>query len=195
VGLARAAGLRAGEMVAVTAAAGGLGSLLVQLAVEVGATVVALAGSARKLEHAAGLGAQHVVDYECPGWTADLDSVGPLDVVFDGVGGAVRAALAQRVATGGRFVPHGAASGVWGDVASTVADRRATLVSLDAVGAGPGELHELVEDALARAAAGSLRPSIGLELPLEGASEAHAAMEARRVIGKTLLVVAPVAPG
>ena len=151
---------------AVTAAGGGVGSLLVQLGVEAGAIVVALAGSPAKLAHAASLGAAHTIDYEDSTWTAQLDPIGPLDAVFDGVGGEVSAALAERVAAGGRFAQHGAASGAWGDVAAVVTARGATLIPLDAVAADAAARHRLVDEALDRAAAGTLRPTIGQELPL-----------------------------
>ena len=82
----RSAAVHEGETVLVEAAAGGVGSLLVQLAGSAGARVVAAAGSDRKLGVALGLGADRAVDYRRDGWCAE---VGEVDVVFDGVGGAV----------------------------------------------------------------------------------------------------------
>ena len=70
LGLARAAGVGAGDVVAITAAGGGVGSLLVQIAHRSGATVVALAGDAAKRDLALGLGADAAVDYREPGWPA-----------------------------------------------------------------------------------------------------------------------------
>jgi NADPH:quinone reductase len=52
-------------------------------------------------------------------------------------------------------------------------------------------MRGFTESVLARAAAGRLRPVIGQRFPLERAADAHAAIEARVTIGKTLLEVAP----
>jgi Zinc-binding dehydrogenase len=53
--------------------------------------------------------------------------------------------------------------------------------------AGPAQMRELSTEALARAAAGQLKPLVGQTFPLDRAAEAHAATEARATIGKTLL--------
>jgi NADPH:quinone reductase-like Zn-dependent oxidoreductase len=60
---------------------------------------------------------------------------------------------------------------------------------VDEVRAGPDELAALVRTALAEAAAGRLRPVIGQEFALSAAASAHAAIEARATVGKTLLTV------
>jgi NADPH2:quinone reductase len=52
----------------------------------------------------------------------------------------------------------------------------------------PEELRELTESALAEAAAGRLRPVVGQRFTLERAADAHAAIESRATVGKTLLV-------
>jgi D-arabinose 1-dehydrogenase-like Zn-dependent alcohol dehydrogenase len=83
--LTDAAGPRPGETVLVEAAAGGVGSLLVQLAKRAGARVVALAGGPRKLAVARELGADLAVDYREPGWAEVVRrEAGPADVVYDG---------------------------------------------------------------------------------------------------------------
>jgi NADPH2:quinone reductase len=86
--LAGRAGLRADDTVLVEAAAGGVGTLLVQIARNAGARIVALAGQPRKLAIARDLGADLTVDYRRDGWEEQVrDAVGEVDVVFDGVGG------------------------------------------------------------------------------------------------------------
>src|SRR5579884_4316827 len=88
--LMRAAAVRDGETVLVEAAAGGVGSLLVQLAARARARVIGAAGGERKLGLARDLGASVVVDYTRPGWADRVSSaVGNVDVVFDGVGGSI----------------------------------------------------------------------------------------------------------
>lgn len=180
----RAAAPRAGERVLVEAAAGGVGSLLVQLAKAAGATVVAAAGGPRKLEVARELGADETVDYLEPDWTGGVDGV---DVVFDGVGGAVGRAAFRLLRPGGRMVSYGLASGEWAGVSEEeAAERGVTLVKPEVT---PELLRESTESALAEAAAGRLRPLIGQRFPLERAADAHAAIEARATVGKTLLEV------
>src|SRR5690606_11339545 len=109
-------GLRAGERVLVEAA-GGVGTLLVQLARAAGARVVAAAGGARKLAVARDLGAEVVVDYRRADWAdAVRSATGAVDVVLDGVGGDVARAAFELLDPGGRMVSFGLASGQWADV-------------------------------------------------------------------------------
>jgi NADPH:quinone reductase len=111
-------------------------------------------------------------------------------VVFDGVGGDIGLSAFGLLGPGGRFCAFGMASGSFAPVNAELAQQRQVSV-LQGPGAGlsPGELTALVRGALAEAAAGRIRPVIGQELPLARAADAHAAIEARATIGKTLLTV------
>lgn len=181
-----AADVRAGERVLVEAAAGGVGTLLVQLAKARGAAVVAAAGGASKAEVAMGLGADEAVDYREPGWAG---KVGPVDVVFDGVGGEVAREAFTLLRSGGRMVSFGLASGEWASIPEEdAAGRGVTLVRPQAT---PEQLREFTVSALQEAAQGRLRPVIGRRFPLEGAADAHRAIESRSTVGKTLLEVRP----
>ncbi len=187
--LAGRAGLRAGETVLVEAAAGGVGTLLVQIARNAGARVVALAGQPRKLALARDLGADLAVDYSRDGWDTQVrDAAGQVDVVFDGVGGDIGLAAFGLLGAGGRFCPFGMASGSFAPVTPELAQARQVTVRAGA-GASPEELAALVRTALAEASAGRLRPVIGQEHELAAAAAAHAAIEARETVGKTLLAV------
>jgi NADPH2:quinone reductase len=193
IALVRSAQIERGETVLVEAAAGGVGSLLVQLARNAGATVVAAAGEPRKLELAAELGAEMAVDYTEDGWAKLVrEQLGGVDVVFDGVGGAVARSAFGLVRAGGRFCGFGLASGTWAQLPE--ADGGDVTV-LRGTGMTPDESLELTRAALAEATAGRLRPVIGQTFPLERAADAHAAIEARATIGKTLLIVAPETDG
>ncbi|RKS71931.1 NADPH2:quinone reductase [Actinomadura pelletieri DSM 43383] len=180
----RAARVRPGERVLVEAAAGGVGTLLVQLAKAAGATVVAAAGGGRKSEVSLRLGADEVVDYREPGWAK---GVGDVDVVFDGVGGDVAREAFTLLRRGGRMVGFGMASGEWAAVSEEDAAGRG--VALVRPSATPDELREFTMSALGEAAAGRLQPVIGQRFPLDGAADAHRAIQSRSTVGKTLLEV------
>ncbi|GLI70995.1 hypothetical protein VaNZ11_016107 [Volvox africanus] len=95
-----------GEVVAVTAAAGGTGHLAVQLAAAAGATIVAVVGGAPKAAAVAALGATHVVDYHRQDVVATLQGLFPqgLDVVYDGVGGPLRDQMLMCLGHSGRLL-------------------------------------------------------------------------------------------
>jgi NADPH2:quinone reductase len=182
-GLVRAAAIKPGERVLVEAAAGGVGSLLVQLAKAAGAEVVGTA-SGSKLAWVRELGADQALDYLEPDWH---ERAGPVDVVFDGVGGDVGAAAFRLLRHGGRMIVFGLSSGAWTPISDDDAEVRGVNVVRGI--ANPAEMPEFTRSALAEAAAGRLRPVIGQRFPLERAADAHAAMESRATVGKTLLEV------
>ncbi|MBL7486634.1 zinc-binding dehydrogenase [Frankia sp. AgB1.9] len=177
-----------GERVLVDGAAGGVGSLLVQLARAAGATVVAAAGGAAKVALAADLGAQVAVDYLRDDWPQDVrDAVGAVDVALDGVGGAIGRAAFDLLAPGGRLLSYGLTSGSWAAVTDEEAAARGVTVVRGRP--SPADNRRYLLAALAAAAAGGLRPLIGQRFPLEEAAAAHGAIAARATVGKTLLVV------
>ncbi|MFF4877442.1 zinc-binding dehydrogenase [Micromonospora sp. NPDC000668] len=186
--LVDAVGVRPGDRVLVEAAAGGVGSLLVQLAARAGARVIGVAGGPGKVDLLPGLGAELAVDYRVPGWADRIpDAVGGVDVVLDGVGGAVARTAFELLTPGGRMVSFGLASGEWSPVSAEDATaRQITLVRPDVP---PARMRAYTDQALADAAAGRLRPLIGQRFPLERAADAHAAIESRATVGKTLLDV------
>jgi NADPH2:quinone reductase len=187
--LLRTAAVHEGETVLIPAAAGGVGSLLVQLAAGAGAQVVAAAGGERKLQVARELGAAVTADYRQPGWEERVrEETGGVDLALDGVGGAIGLAAFELVREGGRFSPFGMASGTFVRILDGEAERRGVTVVRGAA-IKPEQSRALQREALAAAASGRLRPLIGQRLPLERAAGAHAAIEARATIGKTLLTV------
>ena len=183
VRLLRTVGLRPGERVLVEAAAGGVGTLLVQLAKAAGAEVVGVAGGARKVALAV------AARRRCRGrlLAARLGDArrsrrrGPRRCRRRGRPLRVRAAAAGRPdasfgAAGGDWSPIGAYEAAAGDITLIAGSRPA-----------PAELRSCTLEALAEAADGRLQPVIGQRFPLERAADAHAAIESRATIGKTLL--------
>jgi NADPH2:quinone reductase len=187
--LVRKACLREGERVLVEAAAGGVGTLLVQLARAARTRVIATAGGPHKVEVARAIGVEVAVDYREPGWAERVrEAVGAVDVVFDGVGGHLGESAFGLLERGGRMVRFGMASGEWAKISDeAAAGRGVELIGLSRL--APEETRALTEDALAEAAAGRLRPVIGQRFPLDRAADAHAAIESRATVGKTLLVI------
>lgn len=108
--------LQAGETVAISAAAGGLGHFLVQLAVLKGARVIGVAGGAEKCAFVASLGAERVIDYRSEDVAAVLAAEYPkgIDVAVDTVSGNIFDAFLANIANHGRLVVGGAAADLEG---------------------------------------------------------------------------------
>jgi NADPH:quinone reductase len=163
-----------GDVVLVTAAAGGLGALLTQAAGRAGARVIGAAGPGKPVT------ADVVVDYTVPGWADGLEEV---TVVLDGVGGAAGRAAFERLARGGRHVIYGWSAGELTQITSGDIVARSLTVSSALV--RPGDLRALEE----RALASGLTPAI-TRFPLAEAAAAHTALEARETVGKVVLIPA-----
>ncbi|MFD7444584.1 zinc-binding dehydrogenase [Streptomyces sp. NPDC059909] len=182
-----------GERVLITGASGGMGTLLVQLAKARGAYVVGVARGERKTALVRELGADAVVDAAAPGRPERareaLGGAGA-DVVLDGVGGDLGLAAFALTADGGRFSAHGAPTGGFTAVDPREAEHRGVrLLGIADLQLSPPVHAELATRVLAAAASGTLRPVIGAAFPLDRASEAHAAIESRRLLGKVVLTV------
>jgi NADPH:quinone reductase len=179
--------LAPGDVVLITASAGGIGSLLVQASRAAGATVVGAAGGPEKVERVRALGADVAVDYDVPGWT---DGVGDVTVVLDGVGGELGRQALEAIAVGGRLVLFGYASGTVTQLSAGDLFSRGLTASA-AIGPRilqrPGGMRDLEERALAAAADGSLTPTMQ-RFPLADAAAAHAALESRATTGKVVLI-------
>jgi NADPH2:quinone reductase len=184
--LMEVARIKPGETVLVEAAAGGVGSLLVQLAKAAGATVIAAAGGERKLAVARELGADRAVDYAQAGWAGTIKT--PVDVVFDGVGGGIGRTTFELLRAGGRHCAFGMASGRFAAIDAQEAEARGVTLVRGAM-LSPDQMLALTRRALELAVAGELKPVVGQTFPLHQAADAHRAIEGRATIGKTLLVV------
>lgn len=190
--LADLVAVKPGERVLVTAAAGGLGALLIQLAGAAGAEVVGAARDERKRALIEELGA-FAVDYSAPDWTGRVRAAfggADVDVVLDGAGGPIGTAAFELAGRGARFSGHGNPAGGFSPVDPAEAARRGvTLFGIQDVQLDRPTALRQTGRALADAAAGRIRPVIGQRFALTEAASAHIAAETRNAIGKTVLVV------
>ncbi len=183
-----------GESVVVHSAAGGVGSLAVQLGHPLGAgRVIAVASSEEKRELALELGADVAIDSEPEGLTERLVEANEgreVDVVFDMAGGETFERSYRALAHFGRIVVCGIASQEPNEV------RTGSLLrhSRSAVGfylfhclERPSMVADALSDLFARAVRGELRALVGATYPLGNAPQSHIDLRARHTTGKLLL--------
>ncbi|MEU5062050.1 MULTISPECIES: NADP-dependent oxidoreductase [unclassified Streptomyces] len=161
--------LTTGQTVLVHGAAGGVGSLAVQLAREVGARVIGT-GRAADRESALALGADVFVDLQAE----RLEDIGDVDLVFDVIGGDILDRSTALVRAGGTLVTIAA------PVTVQPADGRAVFFVVEPDRARLADLAGRVRD-------GRLKPIVGAVRPLAEAADAFAPQ--KRVPGKTIIRV------
>ncbi|MDR3510041.1 MAG: quinone oxidoreductase [Caulobacteraceae bacterium] len=184
-----------GETILVHAAAGGVGTILVQWAKALGAQVIGTVGSPAKAELARSLGCDHVIlyrDEDVAAKVREVTSGEGVPVVYDSVGKDTFEASLASLARRGLFVSFGNASGPVpafeplrlsraGSLyftRPTMADYMVTTEELDASAAA---LFDVI-------GSGKVRIEIGQTFPLAEARRAHEALENRATIGASLLI-------
>lgn len=190
----RVARVRSGDSVVVHAAAGGVGSLAVQLAKRRGAHVIATAGTEAKRDLALSLGADAVVDHAVDDLTAALREANggkAVDVVLEMIGGRVTDQSLAALAPFGRLAFYGMAGR---QEPRPVAPRDLERGSITLSGFWLVHAladHAAVTDAYARlaglVAAGELRVVAGGDYPLSEVGSAHEAIRTRTTTGKVTL--------
>jgi NADPH:quinone reductase len=187
--------LKEGESVVVHAAAGGVGTLAIQLAKRWGAgRVIAAASSDEKRRLALDLGADVAIDARAPDMKAAIEEAngGKVDVVLEMVGGSTFDGSLAALAPFGRLVFFGMAGR---DRPSPVDPGQLLQKSRSVIGfwlahcmARPQEmLAEPVRELLDMVGAGELRPVVGGTYPLSDARRAHEDMLARKTTGKLVI--------
>jgi NADPH2:quinone reductase len=179
LGILEEAAIGSDDVVLVTAAAGGLGNLLVQGATAAGATVVGVAGGAGKVELVETLGVDVAVDYLEDEWGAvvrDRLDGRTVTVALDGVGGAPGRAAFELIGPGGRMVLYGYTAGK--PMRLHAEDLFSSGVAVSAaIGprmmSRPGGIHSLAVQAVAELVAGRLVPVVNPPFPLGCAAAAH----------------------
>ncbi|WP_024760503.1 zinc-binding dehydrogenase [Streptomyces exfoliatus] len=201
LGILQFTGLGPDSVAIVPAAAGGIGTLLVQYAKNAGATVIGLAGGPAKVALVEANGADLAVDYKQPDWPekvrAYLTERGrSATVVFDSVGGDTGRAAVGLLGKGGQHVVFGWSGAGLHDgepLTFTPEELAARGITSESV-LGPvmiqkagGDVRNLELAALAAATDGTLRPAVH-RFPLADAAGAHRALENRGTTGKVVLI-------
>ena len=184
------------KAVVVTAAAGGVGSLLVQLAKRAGAKqVIALASTMSKLEFCRSLGADFAFDYTTPDWTNEVKKISNgagADLIYDSVGGNITKAAVAALAPGGQllFAAVNRFKLEQSDLEKMILNNQsikgfALLPLLQ-----PAKLRDDLGELFELARRDNLNVTIAERFPLDRANEAHRALESRSTIGKVVLLPA-----
>jgi NADPH2:quinone reductase len=184
--------LKAGESCVVTAAAGGVGLLLVQIAKRLGARVFGLVSSEEKAELARGAGADEVIFYNRENFAQRVRALTGGHGVYDSVGKDSWEQSLDSLRPRGYAVFFGNASGPVPAIEPLALSSRGSLFmtrpTLFHYIVTPDELAWRAGDLFRWIAAGELRVRIDREIPLANAADAHVAIESRQTTGKVLIV-------
>lgn len=189
--LARRARLAKGETLLVTGAAGGVGLTAVEIGARMGATVIACARGADKLETAKAAGATHLIDSEDGDLREQVKALGGADVFYDTVGGTLLTEGVRALNPEGRALLIGFASG---DVPQ-IKLNHLLVKNIDLIGVNWGAYARFAPEIMAASlseltdwhAKGWLRPHIGARFPLNQAAEALEMLRARKSTGKIVV--------
>lgn len=186
--------VRPGHTILVHAAAGGVGLLLCQWASHLGARVIGVVSTAAKAEVARAHGAAEViVGYATlPAEVARLTGGAMVAVVYDSIGRDTFMASLDCLAPLGMMVSYGQASGPVPPVDLALLAAKGSLFltrpSLSSYTAQRADLVAAADGVFAAIAGGAITVHIGQRFALRDAASAHAALEARRTVGSTVLL-------
>jgi putative PIG3 family NAD(P)H quinone oxidoreductase len=186
------AGLQPGETILVHGGAGGIGTMAIQLAHALGATVAATAGSEEKLEICRSLGADITVNYREDDFVAVLRDAGGADVILDNMGASYLMRNLEALKTEGRLVVIGMQGGSKAEIDLSVLLRKRAALVATTLRARPSEEKSaicaaLVEHVWPLVAEGTVKPVVHELVPLAEVARAHQAMDDSSHVGKILL--------
>jgi len=186
--------VKAGESVVVHAAAGGVGTIAIQLAKLWGAKVIAVTSSDEKKELAKSLGADVVIDASTDNLKENLLAANggkPVDLVLEMVGGKTTDISLDVLAPFGRLIVYGMASRTPGTSINPASlmggSKTITGFWLAHCFGSKTLLNDVITELFDLVKAGKLKPVIGATFPLSKAADAHKAMLARATTGKIAL--------
>ncbi len=189
--------LQPGESLLVHGGSSGIGTMAIQLAHQRGARVFATAGTPRKTEFCAGLGADVVINYIGEDFQqrvlAETDNAG-VDVILDNMGGPYLERNITSLALGGRLIVLGLQGGRKGELdLGALLVKRATVHAAGLRSRTLAAKAEIVADTVNAVwpliEAGDVVPVIDRVLTLDDAAEAHRLVDSSEHIGKVLLRV------
>ena len=187
--------IKNGDTALIHAAAGGVGLLLVQMAKQLGARVIATAGSESKAQLARGAGADEVIIYTEQDFETEAEQLTDgqgVHVVYDGVGKDTFAKDLKVLRPRGYLVLFGGASGAVPPFDLLELTKHGSLFvtrpSLQHYVASREELEQRSNDVLQMIVRGDLKLRIHKKYPLEDVRQAHLDLEGRKTTGKLLLI-------
>jgi len=192
-----AAGLRPGETFLVHGGSSGIGTMAIQLAVQVGARVVVTAGSPEKLQRCQELGADVGINYREQDFVAAVreatDGHGA-DVILDNMGASYLARNIETLAHNGRLVVIGMQGGVRAELDLGLLMARRAAVIATSLRARPADEKAAIVASVSQhvwplLSSGAVRPVVHDRLPLERAADGHRLMTESSHVGKILLIV------
>jgi NADPH2:quinone reductase len=187
--------LKHGQTVLIQAAAGGVGAFAVEIARNIGATVIGTASSEEKIALLRRLGCQHPINYIEKDFEEEVHKIMPdgVDVALESVGGQVFDKTVRCVKPRGHMVVIGAASGKPRGIQSMLLLVRNLTISgfhLIAYASDPVAMNNAQRDLARWLENGDLEVIVSHVYPLEQAAEAHIAISERKTTGKVVLKVA-----
>jgi len=187
--------IQSGQTVLIHAAAGGVGTLLVQIAKQMGAgKIIATGSNVEKLAVAKSLGADELINYTESDWAQKVkDATGGkgVDLILDATGGEILRNSFSCLAPFGRLISYGNPSGGSTSIeAFTLVNNNHILqgFGLASYFVKPDLMQEAYQYLFSQAATGKLKVHIGQTFPLKDAAEAHRQMENRKTTGKIVLI-------
>ena len=201
--------LHPGDKVLIHAAAGGVGTALIQIVKRRGCIIFGTAGSEAKLKYLSEQGVHHPINYQESDFAEEIRKLGfdkKIDVIFDPVGGSSVKKGVSLLNSGGQIICFGASEmtghgknpikmigillgfGIWSPIQLML--RSISLSGLNMLRIAdnkPEALQRCLQEVVKLTLAGELKPTVGATFTADRIAEAHDYLESRKSIGKVLV--------
>jgi NADPH2:quinone reductase len=204
-----AANIQPGERVLIHAAAGGVGTALIQLAKHKGCIIFGTAGSESKLNYLREQGVQYPINYQTSDFAQEIKKLGfdkKIDAIFDPVGGNSVKKGINLLNAGGRIVCYGASDmtgngknpfkmigialgfGIWSPIQLMLRSFTISGVNMLRIADNrPEVLQRCLQEVVKLTSNGTLKPTVGATFTADRIAEAHDYLEGRKSIGKVVV--------